>query len=226
MVCNHGHGAPNSTMQSAQWVVPNNFNAQPAVPGSNGTSTRVSGSQGSERTSSKNESSQEGTPYRGILSYGVRGKRFPVDTTSQDETPDSVTVKGEDSDNGDTMRVVSVKESSVSSSSSGVAVNGHQVQFHGWKEEKEKIGEGCQEEMIRVTSEDPESSPAPYFICLSCSTPRPTRLEDNRICVYCFEFPTQYCIQGGHEDDRSTFIDTDGRLHEVCNRCRSTSGPP
>lgn len=224
MVCNHGHGPPNFMMQSAQWAAPNYFNAQPAVQDNNGTCTSHPESQAFEHTTSKNESFQRGIPYHGFLNYGILENRFSKSTTSQAETPGPVTVKEKYSDNGDTLRVVSVKGSPASSSSSGVAVNGRRVQSKGWEEEKEKIGEGCLEEKFRVSSEDPVSWPALYFICLSCNTPRPTRLVDDGICVYCFEFQTQYCIQGGHEVDRPLFMDTDGRLHEVCNHCRSTSG--
>lgn len=57
------------------------------------------------------------------------------------------------------------------------------------------------EEKFQVSSEDSEPFPAAYFICLSCITPRPVRSEDDSIRVYCFEHPTQYCIQGCHEDE-------------------------
>ncbi|OKP15070.1 hypothetical protein PENSUB_3051 [Penicillium subrubescens] len=70
-----------------------------------------------------------------------------------------------------------------------------------------------------------ESSIAPYFICVACCTARPKRLEDEGICVYCFEHPTQYCVKGGHEDDKISFVDSDGHCHEVCNRCRSNPDP-
>ncbi|OOQ89626.1 hypothetical protein PEBR_07672 [Penicillium brasilianum] len=149
MAWNHGHGPQTSMIQSAQWVAPNYFNAQPAVQDNNGTSTSDAESQASEHATSKNESFQKGTPCRGILNYGILENRFSNNTTSQAETPDPVTVKEKDSDNGDTLGVVSVKGWSRSSSSSGVSVNGLRVQSNGREEEKDKIGEGCPEEKFR-----------------------------------------------------------------------------
>lgn len=219
---NYGHGASISMMQSPQWVASNDFSPLPAVQDSNGASTSSSESQGSGSTTSNSGSSKEGTPHHGTLSYGVLEKGSSPNQTSQDEISVHGTIKVEESESGDPLSVVFAQVSS-KSSYLGVADNGLRVQSYDWDEENEKFGEGCQKEKCRVSSEHPESSPAPYFICLSCSIPRPTRLEDGGICVYCFEHPTQYCIQGGHEDDKTAFIDTDGRLHEVCNRCRANS---
>ncbi|KAJ5369163.1 uncharacterized protein N7496_008923 [Penicillium cataractarum] len=219
---NYGYGASLSMMQSPQWGASNDFSPLPAAQESDGGDTSGSESEGSGCTTSNSGSSEQGTPQHDSLSQGVLGNGFSANTTSQDETSVHVTIGEEDSDNGDTVSAVFAKLSSVSSSS-GVTGNPLRVQSYDWEGEKEKIGEGCQEEKFRVSSEDPESSPAPYFICLSCCTPRPSRLGDDGICVYCFEDPTQYCIQGGHEDHKTSFIDTDGRFHEVCNRCRANS---
>lgn len=86
-----------------------------------------------------------------------------------------------------------------------------------------------QEEIYEHGAKDPECSwdnesfEDPYFICMACNTPRPNRLNDEDICVYCFEHPLQYCIKGRHEDDKISFIDSDGIQHMACNRCRADS---
>lgn len=86
-----------------------------------------------------------------------------------------------------------------------------------------------QEEINEHGAKDPDCSwyngsfEDPYFICMACNTPRPNRLGDEGICVYCFEHPLQYCIKGRHEDDKISFIDSDGIQHMACNRCRADS---
>ena len=64
-------------------------------------------------------------------------------------------------------------------------------------------------------------SKIPYFICLHCGIPRGTRLVYDGICIYCFDREQKYCIPGGHEEDRSEFIDLKGTEHHMCNLCRA-----
>lgn len=93
------------------------------------------------------------------------------------------------------------------------------------KIDDEPLSEQLESEKGQDVSDEPESPTLPYFTCVACCIARPTRLEDSGVCVYCFEHPTQYCVKGGHEDDKISFVDSDGRWHEVCNRCQSNPDP-
>ncbi|KAJ5765490.1 hypothetical protein N7520_005049 [Penicillium odoratum] len=82
---------------------------------------------------------------------------------------------------------------------------------------------------MSTTSEESEAElpTIPYLFCLSCSIPRNINLMDSGICLYCLE-EKKYCIYGGHDGYRVTFIDQHGEEQVRCNNCRGedTSADP
>lgn len=191
------YGPPFSMMESPQQVPSNDFSPRPPTQERDQASDQASETEESSHSSSDDE-------------------------TPSDEAPDSEN---------------HAKEMAQKSSTEGIYsdVEGRSCQHQSddSDEEEEEINDLIQgaksQDVQGEDSEDlqghRESSAAPYFMCVACCTARPKRLEDSGICVYCFEHPTQYCIKGGHEDDNISFVDSDGRWHEVCNRCRFNPNP-
>ncbi len=151
-------------------------------------------------------------------------------TSAQDEPNEIVPDSNEEVTSESSQETTSEESASTASSSDGTdsdgessdnEVDGHQREPSDSDEPQEEIDEhGAKDPDC---SQDNESFEDPYFICMACDTPRPSRLGDEGICVYCFEHPLQYCIKGCHEDDKISFVDSDGIQHMACNRCRPDS---
>ena len=150
-------------------------------------------------------------------------------TSTQDKPNDGVPDGNKEVTNKSSQETASEASASTASSSSDGAdsedessdneVDGDQREPSDSDEPQEEIDEhGAKDAHC---SWDNESFEDRYFICMACSTPRPNRLGDEGICVYCFEHPLQYCIKGRHEEDKISFIDSDGIQHMACNRCRA-----
>lgn len=209
-------------MESPQWVAPRDFCQQSAVQKRKQSIARSSevsaSSRGSfDEESSRDDTSNDGTSSDATLHHGASHNEASQDGSAVHAMPDN-----EAPDHEGVKREISQKASSVR-----VSPEVHRLKHEpdDSNEEKEEVDERLHGETRQDFPEDPESFTAPYFICVACNTARPTRLEDSGICVYCFEHPTQYCIKGGHEDDRICFVDSDGRWHETCNRCRPEPDP-
>lgn len=192
-----GCGPPFPIMDSPRRFPSNDFSPHPPAQGGDQASAQASEAEESSSSSSDDESSSD---------------------------------EASDSGNPTEVMVQEIWTEGISSNDEG---HGCQHQSDDSDEEEEEIDNLLQGEKLQNLQGEEcedlqghrESSTAPYFICVACCTARPTRLEDSGICVYCFEHPTQYCVKGGHEDDKISFVDSDGRWHEVCNRCRSNPDP-
>jgi hypothetical protein len=199
---------------SPQWADSNDFSPRPPIQERNQPSAGASEVEESNQGTSDDESSSDSALYDGASR----------NQTSNHESMGYPKLDDEDFHSEGAAKERAQKASSDGTSSDDEA-QGLRHQSEDSKDEQKEINEKLQKELRQDLSGDPESSTVPYFICVACETARPTRLEDTGICVYCFEHQTQYCIKGGHEDDKISFVDSDWRLHEVCNRCRSDPDP-
>lgn len=232
-----GYGSPIPVVRSQQWITSSDFYPQPAIQVMYQPSTQVSGTEAPQYGRSSDESTgDESASDEGSMDAGSSDKNSNDESSSEESSTDGTLtdgIYGGKSFHPEILHhLASVQGTldksppgldNVSSEISGEALSGSlssNDEVDGLENESHCC-KGGQEDSSEIYG----SYTAPYFICLACEIPRPTRLEDSGICMYCFENPIQYCIQGGHEDDRVSFIDPEGRLHEVCNRCRSNTNP-